>query len=611
MRCAGCGGEWRPRDEIGGFRLLEPILRSGLAMIFRAAHPESGESLAVKVLRPPFGFTQEDLERFSREVQILAGLEHPHWLHVFAGGIEEDLAWLAMEWLPDGSLADLLAARGTLGESETLEFAAQAASALAAAHAAGLQHHNLQLANCLLADALTLKVGGFAEANFYERAGEEVGALWGRLCCAPPERVFGDAEDERSEIYVLGTILFQALAGALPYEGEIVPEYFYARLGGASLRLENFVRPIRKSTATVVDRMLALSPAQRFQSWNETLEALSGALETANQGSEIALRPSVVAIARAPAKPPVYSAKAGAWFSILMLTAIAGIAGWFAWKHWHEPVPPAGVVAIVSEEPAVPSEPAVPEPPEIATPTPATPVAAKPPRKRKPQAVALAATPPPSATPAPAATPMPAVADIAKLTTPQPARPKKDWSGWTTAILESPNKPKGSVQGEAHPVAGSDELRIVGNSSGIAGGHDECVFHARPFLGNWTLSARITSQSGAAALCARAWPGSGEACLAVIVAADGKVTSAIRAMPGAKADIKPILTPVRPAWLKLMRRGTKLTAFYSLKKGVWTEAASLDLPALPASIPAGLMVWSGTKDNAAVTFDDVAWSFEK
>ena len=585
-------------------------MRSGLAMIFHAVDAESGGSLAVKVLCPPFGFTQQDLEKFLRDVQILAGLEHPHWLRVFGGGIEEDLAWLAMEWLPDGSLADLLAARGRLGEGEMLQLATQAASALAAAHAAGLQHHNFQLTNCLLADAQTLKVAGLAEAVFYERAGEEVGAIWGRLCCAPPERIFGDAEDERSEIYALGTILFQALAGALPYEGEIVPEYFYARLGGASLRLGDFVRPIRKSTATVVDRMLALSPAQRFQTWDEAFENLAGALASLSQSrSPVTAQPRAVS---ASTKPPVYSAKSGAWFSILMLAGIAGIAGWIGWKHWHEPQSPAAMVASVPENPISPQEPAIPEETPAATPVPATPtIAAKPPRKRKPPAVAAVTTPIPAATPIATATPMPPVAEIAKLATPAPTRPKKDWGGWETAVLESPNKPKGSVTGEAQPATGSEGLRITGNSTGIAGGHDECVFHARQFLGDWTLSARIVSQGGTAALCARAWPGSGEACVAVIVAADGKVSSAIRATPGAKAEMKPILTPIRPAWLKLTRRGTRLTAFYGLKKGTWAEAGSLNMPALPASIPAGLMVWSGAEEKAAVTFDEVAWTFEK
>ena len=112
--CAECGTEWRPRAEIGGWRLLEPLARSGLAVIYRAVAPEGGAEVAVKVVRPPFGSTAEDFARFAADVEILAGFDHPHWVRIFGGGIEEDLAWLAMEWLPEGSLAARARNRGQL-----------------------------------------------------------------------------------------------------------------------------------------------------------------------------------------------------------------------------------------------------------------------------------------------------------------------------------------------------------------------------------------------------------------------------------------------------------------------------------------------------------------
>ena len=594
-----CGGEWRPRREVGGYRLLEPLARSGLAMTFRAVGPESDASLAVKVLRPPFGFTQEDLERFSNDVRILAAYEHPHWLRIYDGGIEEDLAWLAMEWLPEGSLADLLAERGRLDEKAVLQFGAQAASALASAREAGLQHHNLHLTNCLLADEHTLKIAGFAEAHFYERAGEEVGALWGRLCCAPPERIFGDAEDARSEIYALGCILFQALAGALPYDGEIMPEIFYTRLGGSSLRLENFVSPIRKSTAEVIDRMLALGPGQRFQSWEETLESLTSALETADQsGSPVPVRPRVVAIARVAAKPPVYSAARGAWLTMLMLLAIVGIAGWFAWNHWHEPEPSSAPIAA-----AAPEASAIPEPPAAATP-PAT----------KPVVANVAAKPPPKVV-ATAPAPMPVVATSGTAEPPPPPLPKNEWSGWEMHTLKSPKPGHPVAQGQRQPGPGVREMRVSGNNTGIAGGHDECVFYARTLSGDWTLTARIVSNTGVAALCARAAIGSersGQPCIAVILdRGEGKLKSAVRQESEKAVDVKPLTTASPPVWLQLTRRGTKLTARFAVKKDQWTPAAPLILADLPQSMDAGLMVWSVAKDakeTAAATFDEVTVS---
>ena len=395
----------------------------------------------------------------------------------------------------------------------------------------------------------------------------------------------------RSEIYALGCIVFQALAGVLPYEGETMPEIFYARLGGSSLRVETFVSPLRKTTAQVVDRMLAIGPGQRFQTWEETLEALTGALGTLSQsGSPVAARPRVVAVARVAEKPPVYSAARGAWFTIAMLLAIVGFAGWFGWRHWHAPELSAAPIAI-----AAPEAPAIPEPPAAAPPKPATPADTKPAPK-------VAAPPPVAAT-------------AEKPTLPQPEHPKKDWNGWEVSILKSlKNKVAGSVQGDAHPIPGTNEMRVSGNNSGIAGHHDECVFYSRTLSGDWTLTARIVSNTGIAALCARAPLGkerSGQPCVAVLVSGDGKVSSAVRLESEKPADVKPLPSASRPAWLQLTRRGAKLTAFYAMKKGEWIEAAALALPALPPNVDAGLMVWStakDTKEKAAATFDEVSWS---
>ena len=559
--CAGCGAEWRPRAEIGGYRLLEPLARGGLSLIFRAVEPESGAELAVKLVRPPRGSAAEDFERFVVDVEILAGLEHPNWLRVFGGGIEEDLAWLAMEWLPEARPA-----RGRMGEAEALGLAAQAASALASAEAAGLRHRDFQIGNCLLADAHTLKVSGFAESVFYARAGEEAGTLWGRLCCAPPERIFGEPEDLRSDIYALGAIVFELIAGDPPYEGEVLPELFLERIEGAPLRLEDAVRPVRRNTALLVERMLAIEPERRFQSWNEVLENLAGLLEMpAQDGLAVSVRPRAAAT---PVKVPVYSAAGGAWFTIAMLAGIAGIAGWFGWRHFHETpltnAEPAWEVAAIST-----SAPTTPSPvPTVA-------------------AIVTRETPPPPVVP------------------PKSVAPKMDWAVWKKSILESPNRPN-SGKGEESRIPGSGALRLRGNNSGLAGGHDECVFFARQIGGDWTLTARVSANDGPAGIIAREGIGSERPCVGIFLGADGKVNSVLRGQPAAR------VAPARAAgadgarWLRIMRRGSAMSVFHSLDGTKWREAATLNLPTLPPGVPVGFVVWSGVAEKmAGATFEDV------
>ena len=563
VTCEACGAGWRPREEVAGWRLHELLARSGLALIFHASDPAGGESVAVKILAPPVGWTPEDAARFTDEVRILAAHDHPHWLRIFGGGMEEDFAWLAMEWLPEGALES----RGRLGETAALQAAAQIADALVAAHACGLRHRNLHIGECLLAAAATVKVSGFAEGSFYERAGRDVGTAWGRLFCAPPERLFEEPEDARSEIYALGGIAFQMLTGELPYEGETMPEIFMERLDGPPVSVRDLAPALRESTAALVGRMLAVDPRERFSSWEETAGALGKQLGVLSQAAS-PRRAVPVVVARPVAKAPVDSAAGGAWFTLLMLAGIAGVVGWFGWKHFQEP---SAESAAMEPKIAVISTPAP-------TPAPA------------PPASVIAKIEKPEAPPPP----------------PKPAPPKLDWTPWEKFILESPKRP-GSGRGGENKIPGSGALRLTGNNSGMSGGHDENVFYARQMEGDWTFTARVSANSGPAGIVARESIGSDRPCVGLFLAADGRLSSVLRAQPAAGVKAAPVAAGTGSRWLRLARRGAAISAFHSANGKQWREAATLNVPALPSGVPVGFVVWpEGKLPEAGATFDEVA-----
>jgi hypothetical protein len=572
VRCETCGTEWRPRTEIGGYRLLEPLARSGFAVTFRAMAPTRGELVAVKIIRPPIDAEPYDFERFSEDVRLLAGFEHPHWLRIWDGGIADGVAWIAMEWLSSGSLADLPSDRRPLPEADVLHFAIQAATALAAAQSLGLNHRNLHPGSFLLADARTVKLGGFAEAIFYERAGRELGTGWGRLCCIPPERLFGSNEDVRSEIYALGAVLFEILTGALPYEGEAVIECYLDRLEGPPCRLTGGGQSFQKSTAEIIERMLALDPADRFQSWTELLdqlEASAGALST--NGSQIGARSRAVA-APVIARRPVNPTARGAWMTVMMLVAIAALMAAFAWWQTR-----AG-----SKLPAAPT---------------ALPISAGP------------APMPADTDPAPVPSPGRAASSNAARPTLSVSAPAAkvtgfDWTGWRTVRLESSKRPR-SVHGEAHPIASSGSLRVTGDNTGISGSSDEHVLHARELTGDWTLKARVASNSGFAGLAVRASWYSDDVCLAVVLEKDGKLIAIIRDQSGAEAKATAPSPVAKKSWLKLVRTGPVLAAWHSSNGEQWSEVRSLNVPALPPRIPAGFVVWSGSTKTAGATFEQI------
>jgi serine/threonine-protein kinase len=257
--------------------LLEPAGRSGLGVTFRALQIGSEKPVAVKVLRVPAGAQPQDLDQFTHITEALSRLAHPSCAAVFGGGIEGRVAWQAREWFPAGSLADLLTARGRLTEIETLEFAAQAASGLAAADAAGLPYCELKPSNFLFADAATVRVADFASWLFYERLADDVGIFSGVLFTTPPERLRHAREDVRSQIYAFGTVLFKVLTGVQVFSGETMIEAYFDLLEGPPLHLADFAAGLDENTVRLIERMLAANPEDRFQSWSEVGAAINAA----------------------------------------------------------------------------------------------------------------------------------------------------------------------------------------------------------------------------------------------------------------------------------------------------------------------------------------------
>ena len=340
----------RARTDFAGYQLGEPFARSGLAMIFRATDPVTGVEFALKVIQPPFGTQPEDLSRFVAETRAATGLDHPHCVRVFGAGVEEGFAWVAMELLTGGSLTGRLAAVERMAEAAMLTVALQAASALAAAQAAGLTHHDIEPNNLVFDEGGVLKVTDFGQAVFYERASHDVGIIWGQPCFVAPERLARAEEDALTDIYGLGATLFRALTGEPPYGGEAHGQILFDRMGNETIRIENHVRPIHASTAAVLNRMLAASRARRFQSWKEVIEHLCRAHSDVTGRTSPPAPPESPPV-RAPApritpsdpalplrKPAVAkTATRVSWLTLLIVVAMLSLIGWAVWKYRFAP----------------------------------------------------------------------------------------------------------------------------------------------------------------------------------------------------------------------------------------------------------------------------------
>ncbi len=565
LPCPHCGVVSRARDEIGGYHLHEVLARSGLGIILHAVD-SAGESLAVKLLQPPLAAESTDVEYFVSEVWALARLNHPNCLRIFATGVEQGTAWIAMEWLPHGSLADRLAERGRLRESEVLAIGVQAAGALGAAHAAGHQHRDLEPNNFVFADARTVKVTDFGQAALYQIAADDLGTMWGRTCYVSPERFRNEPEEAYSDIYSLGAVLFHALTGAPLLGGEPNGQNALDLIESGDVRVEGMVSPLHDKTALVLNRMLTSEPTQRFQYWSEVVTQLTQA------GTLVARRdtpaspkphPPVKLVAPAPApaaRPPRDFSLFWALLSITLLALAVG-AGVFAWKNRARLQPTPAPIAVATPRPPAPSPILTP----IATPVAATPIAKV------------------AATPAPATF---------------------DWRGWKTAALEIT---PGGVKPSAAVIPPAGALRVTGRGVGIGGEKDESAFHFRAMEGNWTLTTHLVAHDGAAGLSVRDSAAGNAVSLSVWLTKAGAVAAAIRKKTDTKADlVAPIAAP-KVAWLRITRRGATMTAEYSANAKQWKLIAKLDgVPMSPKPV-AGFIAWPETNDRpTTAVFDRVS-----
>ena len=202
----------------GRYELHEVIGRGGMGVVYRAHDAVLDRIVAVKVLPAEYASDVTLVERFTREARAAARLADPNIVAVFDTGTDGEVRYIVMELVPGLSLAQLLRERGALAVPEAVEIAAQVATALSAAHAAGIIHRDIKPANVMMQPSGDVKVLDFVIAH--ARADEALTrttAVLGSAPYMPPEMAEGQPADERSDIYSLGCVLYEMLTGRPPF----------------------------------------------------------------------------------------------------------------------------------------------------------------------------------------------------------------------------------------------------------------------------------------------------------------------------------------------------------------------------------------------------------
>jgi eukaryotic-like serine/threonine-protein kinase len=257
-----------------------------MATVYLAEDLRHGRNVAMKVLRPDLTAAL-GADRFHEEIRTTANLLHPHILPLFDSGQAAGLLFYTMPFVEGETLRDRLEREGRLAVDEAIRIAVHVASALQAAHDRGVVHRDIKPSNLLLTGENTL-VADFGIAQAAARSGAtrmtQMGSSIGTAGYMSPEQATGDTEvDHRSDIYGLGCVLFEMLAGEPPFAGSSVIQVLSRQIASPPPTLGTIRDEVPDHVASVVSVALAKEPSSRFESMSDFAAALQPRGATAAQ----------------------------------------------------------------------------------------------------------------------------------------------------------------------------------------------------------------------------------------------------------------------------------------------------------------------------------------
>jgi hypothetical protein len=255
--------------DLAGYRIDSVIGHGGMATVYRAEQRSLGREVALKVLAPELAHDGAFRERFLSESRVAARLEHPCVVPIYDAGESEGVLYIAMRLVPGRDLRALLRSEGRLPLEAALAVLEQLAAGLDAAHALGLVHRDVKPGNALVEsreDGGPLRVFlsdfGLARPATGGR-GHDSGSSLGSLHYMPPERMLGEPEDARSDIYSLGCLLYECLTGEVPFARESGEAISYAHRQATLPRAAEHADGIPPALDDVIAWALAKSPDAR------------------------------------------------------------------------------------------------------------------------------------------------------------------------------------------------------------------------------------------------------------------------------------------------------------------------------------------------------------
>jgi serine/threonine protein kinase len=338
--------------QIPGYKLLQKIGEGGMATVYLAMQESLDREVALKIMAPVLAANETFRDQFMKEGRIAAKLTHPHLMTVHDIGSENEIYYLASEYLPAGTLRERMS---RLSPAEALEIARDIASGLSYAHEKGFVHRDVKPGNIMFRSNGTAVLAdfGIAKAIKSVSAATMAGNAIGTPDYMSPEQAQASPVDGRSDLYSLGAVLFECLAGHKPYQA-----------GDAyAVALMHVTEPVPKLPERLawlqplIEGLMAKQPDQRFATGDEFIAACDRLL-AANPQMDSAIRetrtrkraampslsaPSASAVRAAGKNPRLLWAAGGA--GALIVLALAG------WMMTHRPPPPVATTSPTTTSP--------------------------------------------------------------------------------------------------------------------------------------------------------------------------------------------------------------------------------------------------------------------
>ena len=268
-----------PGETFAGYQLRRALGQGTSGSVYLAQPAAGGDWVALKILHPLAGRDPEDAAderaRFLAEARTAQRLRHPDIVAVFAAGEAQGRLWLAMEPVPGCSLARYTEPARLLPPELAVAIVARGAAALAPAHAAGVVHRDLKPSNILVdLSSGIVKLSDFGVARLDDGSATRTGVMLGTPAYMAPEQLAGAPADARSDLYALGVILFELLAGRRPHTASAMGDFLRAVASEPAPDLRAFWPQAPAPLAELLAQLLARRPAERPGSAAAVAEAL-------------------------------------------------------------------------------------------------------------------------------------------------------------------------------------------------------------------------------------------------------------------------------------------------------------------------------------------------